>query len=79
MLCNEVIDFIHFLGNKMYDNINKHDMTAVIGEFYLRNNSIIANFIMCDSVTLNNLHSTYCSSLYGNALFNSSSSYMSNK
>ena len=31
---------------------------------------------MCDSVTLNNIHSTYCSSLYGIELFNFSSSYM---
>ena len=54
MLCGEVID-VHFgkhLGNKLYDNIYKHDMKALIGDFYLRNNSVIANFNMCDdSVT----------------------------
>ena len=79
MLCGEVIDVVHFekhLGNKLYDNIYKHDMKAMIGDFYLRSNSVIANFNMCDSVTLNNIHSTYCSSLYDIELFNFCSSYM---
>ena len=64
--------FENHLGNKLYDNIYKHDMIALIGDFYLRSNSVIANFNMCDSVTLNNIHS----SLYGIELFNVTSSYM---
>ena len=78
MLCGEVID-VHFekhLGNRLYDDIYKHDMKTLIGDFYLRSNSVIVNFNMCDSVTLNNIHSIYCSSLYGIELYNFNSSYV---
>ena len=67
MLCGEIIDAVHFgkhLGNKMYANIYKHDMRALIGDVYLRSNSVIANFNMCDSVPLNNIHSTYTVQAY---------------
>ena len=60
MLCGEIIDVAYFekhLGNTMYDNIYKQDMKALIGDFYLCSNSVIAKFNMCDSVTLNNIHS----------------------
>ena len=55
MLCG-VVHFKKHLGNKMYDNIYKHDMKALIDDLYLRSNSVIATFNMCDSVTLNKIH-----------------------
>ena len=33
--------------------------------FYKSSNSVIANLSTCDSFTLNNLRSKFCSSLYG--------------
>ena len=79
---NEVTEVVHFerhLGNKLYYNIfYLHDMKGLIIDFYLSNNLVIANFNMCDSVTLNNIYSTYCSSLHGIELFNFSGSHMPN-
>ena len=37
MLCGEVIDVVNFekhLGNKLYDNLYKHDMKDLIGDFF---------------------------------------------
>ena len=59
MLCDVVVDVVHFekhLGNKLYDDIYNikiffyiiHDMKGLNGNFYLRSNSVIANFNMCD-------------------------------
>ena len=41
-------------GNILCDNIYKYDMKSLIGDFYMRTNSVISNNILCDSVTLNN-------------------------
>ena len=64
------------LGNRLYSNIytkNSHEMVA---NFYRRSNNVISNFRMCDSITLNNLHSSYCTSFYGIELYNFSEDYM---
>ena len=79
-LCGEVVEIVSnekHLGNKLFNNIYKRDMSEFVGNFYKSSNSVIANFSMCDSFTLNNLHSSFCSSLYGVELFNLNKSYMS--
>ena len=37
----------------------------------------IRNFNMCDSITLNHLHATYCTSMYGCELLQHNAKYMS--
>ena len=46
-------------------------------DFNIRSNHIRSNFSMCDSITLNKLHATYCNSLYGCELLNFKCSYIS--
>ena len=78
-LCGEVVEIVSkgkHLDNKLFNNIYKRDMTEFVGNFYKSSNSVIVNFSMCDSFTLNNLQSSFCSSLYGNEVFNLNKSYM---
>ena len=81
MWCGDVIDVVHFrehLGNKLYDNIYKHDMKALIVDFiYVVTRLLLTLTFARGSVTLSNIHYTYCSSLYDIELFNFNSSYMS--
>ena len=41
----------------------KH-ISEFVGDLYRQSNHIISNFNMCDSITLNHLHDTYCTSMY---------------
>ena len=55
LLCVEGVQFEMHFGNKLYDNIYKRDMGGhEVGHFYQRGNSDIADFNMCDNVTLCN-------------------------
>ena len=76
LLCYNLPTDEKHLGNKLFNNIYKRDMSEFVGNFYKSSNSVIANFSICDSFTLNNLHSSFCSSLYGVELFNLNKSYM---
>ena len=72
-LCGTIADIVDqekHKGNKLSDDIHGCDMKGLISEFYRRSNAVITNFNMCDSQTLNLLHSVFCSSLYGIELFN---------
>ena len=73
MLCDEVVEVqfeTHLIGNKLYNDIYKHAMSGMVGNFYQRNKLVIPNFKIYDSVTLCNFHYTYCSSLHEIELFN---------
>ena len=77
-LCGEVVEIVsnenHF-GNRLFNHIYKRDMSEFTGNFYKSSNSAIANFSMCNSFTLNNLHYLFSSSLYGVVLFNLNKTY----
>ena len=53
------------------------NISEFAGDFYRRSNHIISNFNMCDSITLNHLHATYCTSMYGCELLQHNAKYMS--
>ena len=79
-LCGQYIevvsDEIH-LGNHIYNDIYRKNISEFAGDFYRRSNHIISNFNMCDSITLNHLHATYCTSMYGCELLQHNAKYMS--
>ena len=41
-----------------------------VWDFYQRSNSVLANFSVCDSESLDNLHNTFCMHMYGCELWN---------
>ena len=67
---------IMWAAKNMFNNIYKRDMSEIVGNFFKTSHSVIANFSMCDSLTLNNLSSTFCSSPHWVELFNLTKSYM---
>ena len=56
----EVVDNDLHLGNRIYNTIYTQCSNSMISDFYRRSNHVKANFRMCDSFTLSNLHSTFC-------------------
>ncbi len=79
MFCNKIVEVVDselHLGNRIYSNIYKKNSEEMVSDFYRRSNQVRANFRMCDSVTLNNLHSTYCTSYYGIELYNFNEDYI---
>ena len=67
---------IMWAAKNMFNNIYKRDMSEIVGNFFKTSHSVIANFSMCDSLTLNNLSSTFCSSPHWVELFNLTKSYV---
>ena len=63
-LCGQYIevvsDEIHLGNHNIYNDIYRNNISEFVGDFYRRSNHIFSNFIMCDSITLNHLHATYC-------------------
>ena len=68
-------DEIH-LGNHIYNYIYRKTLSEFVGGFNRRSNHIISNFNMCDSITLNHIHATYCTSMYGCQLLQDNAKYM---
>ena len=48
-LCVKIITNENYLGNKLFNNIYKGDMSEFVRNFYKSSNSVIANFTMCES------------------------------
>ena len=72
-LCGKPVDVVDndlHLGNRIYNNIYTQCSNSMISDFYRRSNQVKANFRMCDSFTLSNLHSTFCNNFYGIELYN---------
>ena len=72
----EVVDNELHLGNRVYNDVYKKNVDEMVSDFYRRSNHVMSNFRVCDSFTLNNLHSTYCTSFYGIELYNFNSEYI---
>ena len=49
----EILSNGKYLGNKLFNNIYKRDMSEFVGNSYKSSNPVIDNFSMCDSLTLN--------------------------
>ena len=56
----DIADLEKHLRNKLFDNIYKRDIKGLVGDIYKRNNAVIGNFNMCESQTLDRLHSVFC-------------------
>ena len=67
-LCGKHVDVVdndlHF-ANRIYNNIYTQCSNSMISDLYRRSNQVKAKFILCDSFTLSNLHSSLCNSFYG--------------
>ena len=79
-LCGQYIEVVSdefHLGNHIYNDIYRKQYYEFVGDFYCRSNHIISHLNMCDSITLNHLHATYCTSMYGCELLQHNAKYMS--
>ncbi len=78
-LCGKVVEVVDsdlHLGNRIYSDIYRKNSDEMVANFYMRSNQVRANFRMCDSFTLNDLHSTYCTSFYGIELYDFNKDYV---
>ena len=73
----EVVSEENHLGNLINNDIYRRKKIWVVVDFYRRSNHIISNFNMCDSITLNHLHATYCTSMYRCELLQHNANYIS--
>ena len=72
-LNNEPISIVtneKHLGNFISTDIRDRNMLGQICDFYQCSNSVISDFRVCDSITLDKLHSTFCMYMYGCELWN---------
>ena len=58
------------LGNYISTNIYDRNIISNVCDFYQRSNSVISDFGICDSETLDKIHSTFCMHMYGCELWN---------
>ena len=62
------------LGNTISTDIYDRNIISNVCDFYQRSNSVISDFSICDSETLDKVHSTFCMHMYGCELWNLNSS-----
>ena len=72
----EVVQSDVHLGNYISTNITDRNIVGNVCDLYQRSNSVISDFNVCDSVSLDSLHQTYCMHMYGCELWNLSCSYV---
>ena len=72
----EVVQSDVHLGNYISTNITDRNIVGHVCDLYQRSNSVISDFNVCDSVSLDSLHQTYCMHMYGCELWNLSCSYV---
>ena len=53
------------LGNTISTDIYDRNIISNVCDFYQRSNSVISDFSICDSETLDKVHSTFCMHMYG--------------
>ena len=63
------------LGNYIPTNITDRNIVGHVCDLYQRSNSVISDFNVSDSVSLDSLHQTYCMHMYGCELWILSCSY----
>ena len=61
----EVVSDVIDLGIHIHNDIYRKSISEFVGDIHTRINHINSNFNMCDSITLNHLHATYCTCMYG--------------
>ena len=62
-LCGKPVDVVDndlHLGTGIHNNSYTQCSNSTISDFYRLSNQVKAGFIMYDSFTLSNLHSTFC-------------------
>ena len=64
------------LGNYISSDIHDRNIINNVCDFYQRSNSIIHDFYVCDSETLDSIHSTFSMHMYGCELWNLTSGYV---
>ena len=72
----EVVQSDVHLGNYISTNITDRNIVGHVCDLYQRSNSVISDFNVCDSVSLDSLHQTYCMHMYECELWNLSCSYV---
>ena len=72
----EVVQSDVHLGNYISTNITDRNIVGHVCDLYQRSNFIIRDFNVCDSVSLDSLHQTYCVHMYRCELWNLSCSYV---
>ena len=78
-LNNQSISIVYHdkhLGNYISTDVHDRNILANVCDLYQLSNSIITEFRVCDSETLDSLHSTFCIYMYGSGLWNLISSYI---
>ena len=58
------------LGNTILTDIYDRNIISNVCDFYQGSNSVISDFSICDSETLDKVHSTFCMHMYGCELWN---------
>ena len=66
----EVVQSDVHLGNYISTNIADRNIVGHVCDLYQCSNSVINDFNVCDSVSLDSLHQTYCMHMYGCELWN---------
>ncbi len=72
----DVVDSDKHLGNYISTCITDRNIIDNVCDFYQRSNWVLSDFGICDSMSLDSLHKTYCMHLYGCELWDLSSKYV---
>ena len=73
----EVVDNDSHLGNYVTTDLRDINITKLhVCDLYQCSNYVISDFNACDSVTLDALHQTYCTHMYGCELWNLNCTYV---
>ena len=73
----QVVNEEKYLGNTLFSDIAKRDMTGTVRDWYMGTNILLSDFTHTDSVTLSQLFNTYCMNVYGSQLWDYGASYTS--
>ena len=55
-----IVDNYKHLGNYISTNITDRNIIENVCDFYQRSNWVLSDFGICDSISLDALHKTYC-------------------
>ena len=58
------------LGNYISSDVHDRNMMKNVCDLYQRSNSVLADFYVCDSETLDSIHMSFCLHMYGCELWN---------
>ena len=82
-LCNEILQYVNkykYLGVYICDDFNDlQDIKRQLQAFYLKSNTLMRKFYMCNVETKKVLFNAYCTNFYGSCLWWTYPKYMLNK